>query len=1114
MSITCKLVTSNSVNEAGFYKNGEKLDQYRLANGFNVLVKSSRSTAANGCEFDYTQYGVEEYNQSLGSYIENLESGTLVMVIAIGSIASIHKVVLTALKSCGSFDIVYHKDAVSFAMVGYKGLNIGSAKEVYGTLNDPLKSVEQLVEYPQNDLTKNTLNFKLFSGGKLSFFSCDLHLNGDVIMNNEQCDEGFNVVTFTKDLLIATHQSFNTSQSHDILDRFIMTLKGIHSDVLVLVFNNNSNDATHNLNAEALSVLQNNYGSRYIEQFKGFPGGTGAWYMLSKNGQSSSILENCTPLDHILRFKYVKTDKADGIDISVGSCRKELNPLYNNYITVNSVDVKNIQPDGSGFAVVVVNEITGQVIHSKVYDLSYGNIRSELQKFIQDSVSVGSYVVLAASKIQYDLLMSPILLDSIKALGSALIENLTSGSSYCMIGRKGASPGTALEMCDINAVSLYSNISVQQKFAKPFLEIKAQSCGYSKEPVLSDGYARFQINSHPIDRVDTRGWNVLVIDQNNGDITTNATFDTWGNVQASDNLASLLESQPQGRIVALAVKDDGSVNLNQRAKDAIKQYGASMIDRISNRDSYSLIGIKGGLKSQCTECHSSRSPTSCDKWVYTGIPTDMKLEGMDISIHSQGSPGSSSGGNALITIDNAPVAMDFKPGLNVVFIDANSHSQVLKYYPTVFTTKAAELFLKEVKELPVGTVVLVAVHSSSGTGTAYTEYALKMVGGLKFGRIGAGSSYTLIGIKGGAPGSALEHFDENSSASISAFTPLPPQQTNLIQLLIPTLGVVLFLAVGTITMLIYVLKKRGDRMKPVYRQPETLQPTTPEPKREPVRNRLVRALMIGADYRNVEGNDLYDCTDNIFQHCNQLVTFGYLLNQNVKVITEDTHGKTRIGNEYYKTGPTKRIVKHLIREWLTVGLQPGDTIYFVYLGHGGRSKRIPNEITKAPWPKLNYNTICTLNDDMDDMDDIKGAEFQALFSNVPVGVNMTFNLDSCYSGGMLQSPALQPIAPFTSNCVGLCSADHNHTCEERGYRLQRLLRFNFLHEGWCYQVSKVIRDHYNKYKGSTYKHISVQDLHDRATNLYKNIFQGTTIPILINLTSKSASNIEFLGSII
>merc|ERR1712232_54875 len=71
---------------------------------------------------------------------------------------------------------------------------------------------------------------------------------------------------------------------------------------------------------------------------------------------------------------------------------------------------------------------------------------------------------------------------------------------------------------------------------------------------------------------------------------------TFLETAGSRALSEFLEALPEGTLVMVGAKDEPQSGLCQKARDALKMCGAEKIDDIAARDSYALIGIKGGEK--------------------------------------------------------------------------------------------------------------------------------------------------------------------------------------------------------------------------------------------------------------------------------------------------------------------------------------------------------------------------------------------------------------------------------------------------------------------------------------------------------------------------------------
>jgi len=92
---------------------------------------------------------------------------------------------------------------------------------------------------------------------------------------------------------------------------------------------------------------------------------------------------------------------------------------------------------------------------------------------------------------------------------------------------------------------------------------------------------------------NTRGYNLVIIHEHTGAVEARAAFDTFASADASARLAQFIAQIPQGRIVAVAVRDEASRHLRQEAVDALQSIGARADLRGKWRWSHALIGVKG-----------------------------------------------------------------------------------------------------------------------------------------------------------------------------------------------------------------------------------------------------------------------------------------------------------------------------------------------------------------------------------------------------------------------------------------------------------------------------------------------------------------------------------------
>ncbi len=90
-----------------------------------------------------------------------------------------------------------------------------------------------------------------------------------------------------------------------------------------------------------------------------------------------------------------------------------------------------------------------------------------------------------------------------------------------------------------------------------------------------------------------RGFNVAIVAED-GTVLNTAAFDTHADPAASHALAEFLAAAPDDAIIAIAVKDEVSMQLTQEGVDALKAIGGTVDLRGQFRASYALIGRRSG----------------------------------------------------------------------------------------------------------------------------------------------------------------------------------------------------------------------------------------------------------------------------------------------------------------------------------------------------------------------------------------------------------------------------------------------------------------------------------------------------------------------------------------
>jgi hypothetical protein len=90
-----------------------------------------------------------------------------------------------------------------------------------------------------------------------------------------------------------------------------------------------------------------------------------------------------------------------------------------------------------------------------------------------------------------------------------------------------------------------------------------------------------------------RGYNLVALEPTSGKLLATAAFDTHGDPSAGSELAAWVASLPVGAVVAGAVKDEASMNLNGEAVEALRSLGVATDLRDHFRWGHAFIGAAG-----------------------------------------------------------------------------------------------------------------------------------------------------------------------------------------------------------------------------------------------------------------------------------------------------------------------------------------------------------------------------------------------------------------------------------------------------------------------------------------------------------------------------------------
>ena len=247
----------------------------------------------------------------------------------------------------------------------------------------------------------------------------------------------------------------------------------------------------------------------------------------------------------------------------------------------------------AGINLVLIDEVNGSVIVAKTFRTYTSGYSNQLITFVEN-IPFGSIVCAAISHDGVAELSLPAK-QTLAWLGSSDIYNVPRYGSWALIGVKGALPGQALEVYeDQNSPAQVSARITLKPYRKKFFEITAQSAGKDY-----GNYAIITLNGTAVDIPyvgHDRGLHVMVVDEVTSMIVHRQVFDTsaeTGAYSSSSQFVELIQSLPDGRFVAIAIKEEGFDHLSDEAKRACESLGSALIWQVRHKGSWAIIGQKG-----------------------------------------------------------------------------------------------------------------------------------------------------------------------------------------------------------------------------------------------------------------------------------------------------------------------------------------------------------------------------------------------------------------------------------------------------------------------------------------------------------------------------------------
>ncbi|KAF2077999.1 hypothetical protein CYY_000723 [Polysphondylium violaceum] len=703
------------------------------------------------------------------------------------------KLLLETFGLFGGSKISFHgADNPYYCLLSYKGEVVGNAIEAYG---NKLVKVEKevgknkdwdtkLIEIfnygPPNSHSLPNADTQLLINGFLSTFT----ISGKRI----KYKVGINVVTFTisYEMEVEKIRAFDTDSDPNESKKLAAYLKGIDVTALTLIFTvgetrgHLSKDVNKNIKL---------FGSKLFGDYCQNSHNT-CWFLFGRKDskysfESTSTTSSCSG-SYYFTLSRPDIDKeyedVDDSNLYLWATSNNHTTYYKMTNIFGDIRSKYFFEYTSGFAYVNV-DLNDCTVSTDVFDGF--DIAPRMVSRIENT-PIGNLVMVLSNNLDSSFTMTEELIDAFSTIGSSSIE-ITKGSPYCLIGRKGSSGGCSPELSSLTGpVSLLANFKFKNHLLKPFMEIK--SISFSSESSSS-----FYLNRNKITAFTHKvGINILVIDNVYGTILFSKNFNTVESDDDSVELANVIRSLPSGSIVAIATQGASTNKLNIHLRQAIDECfrgelcenQSSLIYRLKGSGSYCAIGqvITNGETPIFSESLSlAGKPTTCSlrcqlKYLFQNVP------GNKFTVASKGGSDGNGCGGAQITINGTEIIGANGPtlpidGLNVVVLKHLETKPIIHQYKVLEDENLWFSFYQMVNDLPKGSSVLVAIQKSMGTMSGLNRYykktSFRMIGGALYNNtLYNFASYAIIGRKGIAPSNAHElRCDQSSLLSISSWEP-------------------------------------------------------------------------------------------------------------------------------------------------------------------------------------------------------------------------------------------------------------------------------------------------------------------------------------------------------
>ena len=429
-----------------------------------------------------------------------------------------------------------------------------------------------------------------------------------------------------------------------------------------------------------------------------------------------------------------------------------------------------------GINLVVIDGANGSVIATRNFATHSSQTYSDYLALFIDTIPLGR-IVCAAVSSNGGRYLNVNGRRALMTLGADKTNPITDISSLVIIGIKGARHGHAIERLISSATSpaQITGRILLKSFNQPTIEITAESAALSHQ---HDKFAIITINRTVVDIPYVgykRGLNVVVVNEKTGTILHSQVFDTSveaGAYSASSQFVELVDSQPEGRIVVIAIKDEAIAHLSEEAKQACENIGSAFIRQVHYRGSWALVGRKGAAIGTVPESASNSKPVksmfaltlstendimcqiNVQTSMFNGIGNNISVNGV-VTTHSD----STTKGNLLALLRDGECAVEWSMSF----------------------TSSSQLFYA-IKSIPPGRTVVVNLAYFYRYLTESARAALESIGSAKISSLAFTYTFAIIGRKGAPKGFVPEQSYNEENKALGASVRVHPVNSTFLSL--------------------------------------------------------------------------------------------------------------------------------------------------------------------------------------------------------------------------------------------------------------------------------------------------------------------------------------------